>query len=90
MDETLIGPVVKGQQMKLKTLKTVAHEQSLPIHTLRKFARQGMPHYRVGRKIFIDQEQFESWFTAQFRSNNDQNEDDLDQIVNDAISAIIK
>lgn len=76
--------------MELKTIKAVAQEQSLSIHTVRKFARLGMPHYRVGRKIFIDQQQFETWFAAQFRNNNDQNEDDLDQIVNDAISAIIK
>jgi hypothetical protein len=76
--------------MELKTLKAIAKEQSLSIHTIRKFARIGMPHYRVGRKIFIDQQQFETWFAAQFRNNNDQNEDDLDQIVNDAISAIIK
>ena len=76
--------------MKLKNLKTVAQEQSLSIHTLRKFARQGMPHYRVGRKIFIDQQQFETWFAAQFRNNTDQNDDDLDKIVNDAILAIIK
>ena len=76
--------------MKLKNLKTVAQEQSLSIHTVRKFARQGMPHYRVGRKIFIDQQQFETWFAAQFRNNTDQNDDDLDKIVNDAISAIIK
>ena len=76
--------------MELHDLKTFAEKTSLSVHTLRKFARQGMPHYRVGRKIFIDQQQFETWFAAQFRNNNDQNNDDLDQIVNDAISAIIK
>ena len=76
--------------MELKTLKAIAKEQSISIHTLRKFARQGMPHYRVGRKIFIDQEQFETWFATHFRNNNDNKDDDLDQIVNDAISAIIK
>jgi hypothetical protein len=81
---------LRGQQMELKTLKAIAKEQSLSIHTLRKFACQGMPHYRVGRRIFIDQQQFETWFAIHFRSNNDQNEDDLDKIVSDAISAIIK
>jgi hypothetical protein len=75
--------------MKLKNLKAIAQEQSLSIHTLRKFARQGMPHYRVGRKIFIDQTQFEAWFAARFRNNDDQKNDDLDKIVTDAISAII-
>lgn len=76
--------------MELKTIKAVAQEQSLSIHTVRKFARQGMPHYRVGRKIFIDQTQFKSWFAAHFRTDNDKKDDDLDKIVNDAISAIIK
>jgi hypothetical protein len=90
MMKMLIGPVMRGQQMQLKTLKAIAKEQSISIHTLRKFARQGMPHYRVGRKIFIDQQQFDTWFAAHFRTYNDQNEGDLDKIVSDAISAIIK
>jgi hypothetical protein len=80
----------RGQQMKLKNLKAVAQEQSLSIHTLRKFARMGMPHYRVGRKIFLDQEQFETWFAAHFRENADRNEKDLAQIVDEAVAAIIK
>ena len=75
--------------MKLKTLKTVAHEQSLSIHTLRKFTRLGMPHYRVGRKIFVDQDQFETWFAAHFKNDSDQSNHDLNKIVNDVIFAII-
>lgn len=76
--------------MKLKNLKTVAEEQSLSIHTLRKFARMGMPHYRVGRKIFIDQEQFETWFAAHFRGDADTNDDDLANIIDEAVAAVIK
>ena len=80
---------LRGQQMELKTLKAIAREQSLSIHTLRKFARMGMPHYKVGRKIFIDQQQFETWFAARFRNTDDQKNDELDKIVTDAISSII-
>jgi hypothetical protein len=72
--------------MKLKSLKTMAQEQSLSIHTVRKFARQGMPHYRVGRKIFIDQEQFESWFISQFRPDCDRNKYELQHIIDDVLN----
>ena len=41
--------------MKLMDLKALAQEISLSVYTLRKFAREGMPHYRVGKKILIDQ-----------------------------------
>jgi len=76
--------------MKLKNLKAVAEEQSLSIHTLRKFARMGMPHYRVGRKIFIDQEQFETWFAVHFREDADANDTDLTHIIDEAVAAVIK
>lgn len=76
--------------MKLKNLKAMSQEQSLSIHTLRKFARMGMPHYRVGRKIFIDQQQFESWFASHFRGNEDFNHKDLTQIIDEAVSAVFK
>ena len=88
--KTLIGSAVKGQQMELKNLKVVAQEQSLSIHTLRKFAKMGMPHYRVGRKIFIDQQQFETWFAAQFRGDKDAKHKNLSQIIDEAVSAVLK
>jgi hypothetical protein len=76
--------------MKLMTLKTVAQEHSISIHTLRKFARIGMPHYKVGRKIFVDQQQFESWFATQFTGDKDGDKKDLAQIVDEAVSAVMK
>jgi hypothetical protein len=78
----------KDQQMKLKNLKTLAQEQSLSIHTLRKFARMGMPHFRVGRKIFVDQHQFESWFASHFKENADSKNQDLAQIIEEAVAAV--
>jgi hypothetical protein len=87
--KTLIGYYTKDQPMELKTLKAIAKEQSLSIHTLRKFARQGMPHYRVGRKIFIDQTQFETWFAAQFRGHSDESNNELSKIIDEAVAAIL-
>jgi hypothetical protein len=72
--------------MKLKNLKTVAQEQSLSIHTLRKFARQGMPHYRVGRKIMVDIEEFQPWFVSQFRPDRDRNNYELQHIIDDVLN----
>jgi hypothetical protein len=50
----------------------------------------GMPHYRVGRKIFIDQEQFETWFAAHFRGDVDSGNNDLSQIIEEAVAAVTK
>jgi Helix-turn-helix domain len=72
--------------MKLDCLKKIATETALSIHTLRKFCRQGMPHYRVGRKILIDRAEFDPWFASRFRP--DQEADDLDAIVSEALASL--
>jgi hypothetical protein len=74
--------------MKLEPLKALATETSLSIHTLRKFCRQGMPHYRVGKKILIDRAEFDPWFAVRFRPNA--MDGDLDTIVNTAIASLNK
>ena len=76
--------------MKLMDLKALAQEISLSVYTLRKFAREGMPHYRVGKKILIDKHEFESWFAAHFRGDADTNDDDLANIIDEAVAAVIK
>jgi hypothetical protein len=76
--------------MKLMDLKDLAQEISLSVYTLRKFAREGMPHYRVGKKILINQNEFESWFAAHFRGDADTNDDDLANIIDEAVAAVIK
>ena len=72
--------------MKLECLKSVAKNTSLSIHTLRKFCREGMPHYRVGRKILIDRTEFEPWFASHFRPAAAAG--DLDTIVSEAIASL--
>ena len=78
--------------MKLMDLKALAQEISLSVYTLRKFAREGMPHYRVGKKILIDKHEFESWFAAHHKGDTDfENRDsDLTQIINEAVAAVTK
>jgi hypothetical protein len=72
--------------MKLESLKTIATQTALSIHTLRKFCRQGMPHYRVGKKILIDRTEFEPWFASHFRPAAAAG--DLDTIVSEAIASL--
>lgn len=74
--------------MKLEPLKALTKETSLSIHTLRKFCRQGMPHYRVGKKILIDRTEFEPWFAAHFRPNGSPG--DLDTIVGEVLAGLDK
>ena len=78
--------------MKLVDLKALAQEISLSVYTLRKFARVGMPHYRVGRKILIDQDEFESWFAAHHKGDTDfeHRDNDLTQIIDEAVAAVTK
>ena len=72
--------------MELHDLKTFAEKTSLSVHTLRKFARQGMPHYRVGRKILVDKEEFQPWFVSQFRPDRDRNNYELQHIIDDVLN----
>jgi hypothetical protein len=72
--------------MKLECLKLVAKDTSLSIHTLRKFCRQGMPHYRVGKKILIDRTEFEPWFVSRFRPTAVAG--DLDSILSEAMASL--
>jgi len=48
--------------MKLVDLKVLAKQTSLSVFTFRKYVKIGMPHYRVGRKILVNPEEFEAWF----------------------------
>jgi len=72
--------------MKLESLKSVAKDTSLSIHTLRKFCREGMPHYRVGKKILVDRTEFEPWFESHFRPAVVAG--DLDTILSEAMASL--
>lgn len=76
--------------MRLIDLKRCSEEVSLSVFTLRKFTRAGMPHYRVGKKILVDIDEFRAWFAAQFRENIDERKNDLSTIIDEAVAAVMK
>lgn len=74
--------------MKLIDLKTLAAEKSISVFTLRKYAKTGMPHYRVGRKILVNSDAFDNWFDLRFGVQTDSNPGNLDQLVSDTLAKL--
>lgn len=70
--------------MKLVDLKELSGQTSLSVYTHRKQVKLGMPHYRVGRKILVDPEEFESWF-QQFKSGALPAPDNLGSFVDETL-----
>ena len=73
--------------MKLVDLKILSEQTVLSVFTLRKYTRMGMPHYRAGRKILVDPDEFFDWF-QQFKAQGDPYEDNLGQIVDETLNKI--
>jgi len=72
--------------MRLVDLKTLARQVSISVHTLRKYRRQGMPHYNLGRKILVDPEEFQVWMEATFKVCRGAEEKAVGSLVNDVLS----
>lgn len=71
--------------MKLQNLKSLSQKYSISVFTLRKFINMGLPHYRLGRKILVNPEEFENWF-ERFKSIKISKRDKLEKFVDDVIS----
>ena len=75
--------------MKYLTLKKLAKEKSIPISSIRKFIKTGLPHYRPGaKKVFINPDEFDQWFADSFRVEAEPGSDDIGQIVEDIFADI--
>jgi len=74
--------------MEYIDVKTAAKRTSLSKHSLYKLVKQGMPHYRVGKKILFKQDDIDSWFAQQFKSETSDNDMNLDHILMKAIENI--
>lgn len=48
--------------MKYQNLKTLSKESCLSVFTLRHFIKKGLPHFRVGRKILVNPDEYKAWF----------------------------
>ena len=73
--------------MKLVDLKELSEQTPLSVFTFRKYIKRGMPHYRVGRKILVDIDEFETWF-QQFKCGSAQTKDDLGLIIDETLKKL--
>jgi hypothetical protein len=74
--------------MKVQDLKTLSKEKSISVFTLRKFVKKGLPHFRIGRKILVDPEEFDAWFEQCCRASIHDDPKTLDQILEDTLSEL--
>ena len=70
--------------MELVDLKTLSKDISISVFKLRKFAKTGMPHYRVGNKILVNPQEFEDWF-ERFKRSPDFRDGGLGQLVDEVL-----
>ena len=73
--------------MKLVNLKELSERMPLSIFTFRKYIKKGMPHYRVGRKILVDIDEFEIWF-QQFKCESHQAKDDIGIMLDETLDKL--
>jgi hypothetical protein len=73
--------------MKLVDLKELSERTPLSVFTFRKYIKRGMPHYRIGRKILVDINEFETWF-QQFKCGSTQMKRDLGFLVDDTLEKL--
>jgi len=71
--------------MKLQDLKTLSKEKSISVFTFRKFVKMGLPHFRLGRKILVNPEEFDNWFEMRFKVSSTSQSRNLDQLVQDTM-----
>jgi hypothetical protein len=74
--------------MKVQDLKTLSKEKSISVFTLRKFVKKGLPHFRIGRKILVDPEEFDAWFKQCCKVSAHDESKTLDQILEDTLSEL--
>lgn len=75
--------------MDLIGLKDYAKRKGVSVYFLRKCAREGMPHYRIGkRKILVNPQEADAWFDENFKVKDPTSPIDLDEVVRDALSRV--
>jgi hypothetical protein len=79
--------IKRNNLMKLVDLKGLSERTPLSVFTFRKYVKIGMPHYRVGRKILVNPEEFEAWF-QQFKSGSTQARDNLGHLVDETLKKL--
>ena len=68
-------------------LKTLSKLNSISVSKLRQLTKQGLPHYKVKRKILVDPEEFYLWFEQEFKVKNSIPHDNrIDKIVEETLA----
>lgn len=75
--------------MQLIDIKTMANQTSLSISTCRKLIRMGLPHYRIDRKILVDEDECYSWL-QRFKSGSANETTEIEEIIDQALDGIGK
>jgi hypothetical protein len=70
--------------MKYQDLKSLSKEYPISVFTFRKFIKMGLPHYRIGRKILVNPEEFEYWL-KRFKITKDNR---IDTLLKDAVNEL--
>jgi hypothetical protein len=78
--------------MKYMDLKELSAAKKYSVGTLRRFLKKGMPHYRQGRKILVDPDEYDDWFRKNFRqvvvAPSHDSLDDIGDLVKDALEKV--
>ena len=73
--------------MKLQDLKSLSKECCISVFTFRKFVKIGMPHYRIGRKILVDSQEFEDWF-EKFKVVSNSRLSNIDELLENIVNEV--
>lgn len=68
-------------------LKSLAERSSLSVSTCRKLIRMGLPHYRVDRKILVDESEYLGWI-QRFKINDQSDPTSLDHLIEQTLDDI--
>lgn len=74
--------------MEFWTIKKVAEEKSVSVSTLRQFLKMGLPHFKPKRKIYIDPDEYDDWFSKFRNTTKSSSSTDFDKIIDDALSSV--
>ena len=73
------------EKATLVDLKNLSKQFSISVPTLRKYLRQGMPHYNLGRKILVDPEEFHQWLDEHYKVNGQASGVSLNRVLKDVL-----
>ena len=73
---------------KFIDLKTLSKLNSISVSKLRQLTKQGLPHYKVKRKILVNPDEFYSWFENKFKVKNSIPHYHIDKIVEETLAEL--